>query len=441
MLSYAEALEKLNAMTPELHVPDGQPRRKFSLDQVRILLAALGDPQKKFPSVLIAGTNGKGSTAATLASILTASGLKTGLYTSPHLARPNERIKIKREEIADELFAKYFSQVLEAGETLVAEGGLEHLPSFFETLTAMAFLHYAAEGVQFAVLEVGMGGRLDATNVVDPLLSIITDISLDHTEWLGKTLPEIALEKAGIIRRGGTLIKLPQSEEIDRVLDGKASELEAKVIDASKFLPAEPPTGPYPIEAFGSTIKIGTPLDGAHQQRNVALAVAAALELAANHNIPVNDLSLASGVRWTYWPGRYEKMAAFRVEWILDVAHNAAGAQALLDRMMVLNKRERMPRTLIFSCLSDKPLMEMAKILFPVFELVIFVQIANPRAVSIDELRKAATKLGVNTLVAPTAGEAVRKAAEMCNDAPVVVAGSAYLVGEIRPMLVEEKLR
>ncbi|HEY3627095.1 MAG TPA: Mur ligase family protein, partial [Terracidiphilus sp.] len=186
-MSYAAALAQLNAMAPELFSQPGQPRRKFSLDQVHTLLAALGDPQARFPSVLIAGTNGKGSTAATLASILTESGLKAGLYTSPHLERVNERIRIGRTLISDDEFARQFFRVHAAAQKLVAEGREPQLPSFFEYLTALAFLHFAEVGVDIAVLEVGMGGRLDATNVVDPLLSIITDISLDHMEWLGST--------------------------------------------------------------------------------------------------------------------------------------------------------------------------------------------------------------------------------------------------------------
>ena len=217
-MSYAAALDQLNAMAPELFTRPGQPRRKFSLDQVRTLLAALGNPHLLFRSVLIAGTNGKGSTAATLASILTESGLKTGLYTSPHLERVNERIRVDRTLIEDDDFARHFFRVSDAGEELVSNGSLPQLPSFFECLTALAFLYFAEAAVDIAVLEVGMGGRLDATNVVEPLLSIITDISLDHMEWLGSTVAQIAREKAGILRRGGTMVTLPQHPEANQVL-------------------------------------------------------------------------------------------------------------------------------------------------------------------------------------------------------------------------------
>ena len=439
-MTYEEAIQQLNALTPELHVKEGEPRRKFSLDEVRLLLAALGDPHRRFRSVLIAGTNGKGSAAATLASILSVSGLKTGLYTSPHLERPNERIKIRREEIGNDDFARLFTQVVDTAQRLVAEGKLEHAPSFFETLTAMAFLYYAEAGVDFAVLEVGMGGRLDATNVVDPLLSIITDISLDHTEWLGSTLAEIAGEKAGVLRAGGTLIKLPQNAEVDQALDEKVRELNAVVMDASVYLPKQTPEGPFPVELFGLTTKIGTPLDGEHQHRNVALAVAAAVELASRHGLPITNTTIQSGVRWTYWPARFEKLAAFHVEWILDVAHNPAGVRALLDRLMKQGRRERTPRVLLFSCLADKPLMEMAKILFPFFEFIVFAPISNPRAAKIEDLERAALELQIPYVSAKSIGEAVRLAGERAVYGPVVAAGSVYLVGAVRPILVSEQL-
>ena len=229
-MSYAEAVEHLYALSGELApAAAGAPRRKFDLDHMRLLSAALGDPQNRFRSVLIAGTNGKGSTAATLASILSVAGVRTGLYTSPHLLRVNERVQITHEdavitgantlaEIDDDTFARLYFQVDDAASRLVADGLLPHPPSFFEVITALAFLAFAEAGVEIAVLEVGMGGRLDATNIVDPFVSIITDISLDHTEWLGGTIAEIAREKAGILRPGGTLITLPQHPEANAAI-------------------------------------------------------------------------------------------------------------------------------------------------------------------------------------------------------------------------------
>src|SRR5215470_6951751 len=222
-VSYETAVGRMYALGHELAQT---PSHKFDLAHMRVLLAALENPQRKFPSVLIAGTNGKGSTAATLASILQASGLRTGLYTSPHLVRINERIRIDGEEIEDDKFALIHDLVERTAERLVEDGELPWHPSFFEMLTAMAFEHFATSKLDIAVLEVGMGGRLDATNVVEPRASVITDISLDHQKFLGNTVGEIAREKAGIIRRGGMVVTLPQAPEANDVIGNTILDLE-----------------------------------------------------------------------------------------------------------------------------------------------------------------------------------------------------------------------
>ena len=246
-MSYTAAVDRLYALGQELApAAPNAPRRKFDLAHMRILAAALGDPQSRFPSVLIAGTNGKGSTAATLAGILTAAGYRTGLYTSPHLVRVNERIQIDGVPISDENFARLYFQVDEAARRLVHSGDLPHPPSFFEVLTALAFLYYAGHPsaepsagpsvtpVDIAILEVGLGGRLDATNIVDPLLSILTDIALDHQDYLGTTLAQITREKAGILRANGTLITLPSTP--------KPTRPSARPPPPSTFTPSAPPT-------------------------------------------------------------------------------------------------------------------------------------------------------------------------------------------------------
>ncbi len=184
-MSYSAAIQALSALAPELFTHPDRPRRKFSLAEIAILLDALGSPQRHFASVLIAGTNGKGSTASTLASILAESGIRAGLYTSPHLERVNERIRVSGVEISNDEFARRYFTADNASLDLVREGRLSQHPSFFETLTAMAFLHFTEREVELAVLEVGMGGRLDPTNIVEPLISVITDITLEHKEWLG----------------------------------------------------------------------------------------------------------------------------------------------------------------------------------------------------------------------------------------------------------------
>jgi len=436
-MSYAAAIDRLNAMTPELYAKVGQPRRKFSLDEVRILLAALGHPERCFLAVLIAGTNGKGSTAATLASILTEAGIRTGLYTSPHLERPNERIRVGREEIPDAEFSQLFFRVSDTAEQLVSSGRLPQMPSFFEMLTALAFLYFAESKVEIAVLEVGIGGRLDATNVVEPLISVVTDISLDHMEWLGPTITAIAREKAGILREGGTMITLPQHPEANQVLGQVAIELDVRGVSAVPYMPASETRGLYAVEALGAMVKVDSPLKGAHQQRNVALAIAAAVELAARHGFAVSSADIEEGIRGTQWPGRLERMTIADVEWVLDVAHNPAGAWALRAGLRSILERPG-PGILIFSCLRDKPAAEMAQILFPLFERVIVTPIHAARAAAVEDLLAAAKATGTAAAAAETVGEALRMAQESAAGGVVVVSGSVYLVGEARAMLLGE---
>ena len=458
-MSYAAALEQLNALAPELFSTPGQPRRKFSLDQVQKLLAAVGDPHKRFRSVLIAGTNGKGSTASTLASILTESGLRTGLYTSPHLERVNERIRIGRTLIGDDDFARNFFRVHDAAQKLMRDGKLPQSPSFFEYLTALAFSYFGDARVDIAVLEVGMGGRLDATNVVDPLLSIIADISLDHMEWLGSTIGLIAREKAGILRRNGTLVTLPQHPEASQVLGEVAEELGVRAVSATAYMPPIGVGGaqPYPVEVMGEAVELASPLLGAHQHRNTALAVAAAVELRQQHGFPITPQAIAGGVRRTSWPGRLERVSRDGVDWILDVAHNPAGAWSLRAGLRDIvgdhpsdkdpslgtpvGENDALPGVLVFSCLRDKPALELGQILFPLFKQVIFAPIHSPRATPAEDLLAAAQATGTPAAVAGSVTEALElargSATHPAKQSPlIVISGSVYLVGEARSLLM-----
>jgi dihydrofolate synthase/folylpolyglutamate synthase len=438
-MSYAAAVDQLNAMVPELYQSSGQPRRKFSVEEIRLLLSALGDPHRRFPSVLIAGTNGKGSTAATLASILTASGLRTGLYTSPHLARVNERIRLDRVEIDDEAFAQLYFRVHDAAQQLVLDERLPQLPSFFEILTAQALLYFAEAHVDIAVLEVGMGGRLDATNIVDPLLSVITDISLDHTEWLGSTIAAITREKAGILRRNGTLVTLPQHPEANQVLGEVANELSVRGVSAVPYMPpTSVAAGPYAVEALGASVTVDSPLAGAHQHRNLALAIAAAVELATDHNFPITSAAIAEGIHETRWPARLERIESGGVTWILDVAHNPAGAWALRAGLNGLFADEGKPRILIFSCLRDKPVAEMAQILFPLFDQVILAPMHTARAAATQDLLAAAEATGTSVTVAGSVSDALQTAENKIDDGVIVISGSVYLVGEARSLLLQQ---
>jgi dihydrofolate synthase/folylpolyglutamate synthase len=533
-MSYAAAVDHLHGLTQELAAV--APRRKFDLDHMRVLAGALGDPQRQFRSILIAGTNGKGSTAATLAGILAAAGVRTALYTSPHLARVTERIRVSdreqgtgnRErvnnrgqgtgnrdrtarngdqvagpgqqvqssnstdpcslfpvpcslsEVPEEAFARLYFRVDETARQLVAAGGLPHHPSFFETLTALAFLHFAERNVEIAILEVGMGGRLDATNIVDPLLSILTDIALDHQEYLGNTVAEIAREKAGILRAGGTLVTLPQHPEANQAIGEAALALEVRGVNAAEFLPgrgaalmesrsapllenchperAQRVEGPavlppnrYDLLIDGELLHVRSPLPGEHQRRNLALAIAAAIELRNQFHYKITNAALEAGIANTVWPGRLEFLPP---NLLLDVAHNPAGAWAL--RAAIATLPEDRPRTLVFSCLRDKDLTEMSRILFPLFDDVpdspdapatsgfrhhiVLTHLDNPRAASMEDLVAAARALGIPAAqVAHDPAAALALARSLTPAGGLIIAtGSIYLVGAVRQAVEAE---
>ena len=442
MTSYNSAIERLYALGHELQLG---PSRKFDLAHMRILCEALGNPQRSFPSVLIAGTNGKGSTAATLASILQASSHRVGLYTSPHLLRINERISLNGQPISDTAFAAAYDRVTAAAEKLVAASALPHLPSFFETVTAMAFDFFSTEKAEIVILEVGMGGRLDATNIVEPILSAITDIDLDHQKYLGNTIAEIAVEKAGILRRGVAAVMLPQHPEVNQVLGERIAALGARAVSATRNMaslsPASSPlvhSSPgetrFSLSVLGAEVEIVSPLVGRHQLRNLALAITAAEELAAQ-GFAVTPRTIARGVRQTSWPGRFQRMAATgeRPEIIIDVAHNPAGAWAL--RAALTEQLDERPLVLLFGAMADKAVDQIAQILWPRMAHVVLTRTANnPRAATSADLATLAQSLGVRYSASTTVAEglqlAIAEARRIGPEAVVVIAGSIYVAGE-----------
>jgi dihydrofolate synthase/folylpolyglutamate synthase len=364
----------------------------------------------------------------------------------------NERIRVNGAEIGDDDFGGLHRKVDGVAEGLVERGELPWHPSFFEMMTAIAFEYFAQERVEIAVLEVGMGGRLDATNVVEPLVSVITDISLDHQKFLGDTVTEIAREKVGIIRPGGVVVTLPQQPEANDVIGNTVMELGARGVNA---VPYVPPVSPgsfgylgknlfnaedsetdrvghfyrYPQEVMGQEILVETPLVGRHQLRNVALAIAAAVEL--SEKFPgITAETIERGIRETRWPGRFQQIAIPGwPEIVLDVAHNPAGAWALRSALS-----ERYPdRRLIFvfGAMRDKAIAEMTEILFPLAESVVVTRAENPRSASPEEIRAAASRTSVE-MVSAADVEAALAAAKMLAgpDAVVVITGSIYLVGE-----------
>jgi dihydrofolate synthase/folylpolyglutamate synthase len=469
--SYQTAVERMYALGHELAQT---PSHKFDPAHMRVLLGALENPERRFPSVLIAGTNGKGSTAATLASILRAAGLRTALYTSPHLVRINERIRINGEDIADEQFALLHDVVERTAERLIEDGELPWHPSFFEMLTAIAFEYFTTSKVDIAVLEVGMGGRLDATNVVKPLVSVITDISLDHEKFLGSTIAEIAREKAGIIHKNGVVITLPQSPEANNVLGNTVLEMNARAVSAVPYVPPVSPKAEsyfprkalttedaentkeivsrYPLSVMGKQIQVETTLVGRHQLRNLALAVAAAEEL-STQGFAITAEAIAGGIRETRWPGRFQVIPATgnTPEFVLDVAHNPAGAWALRSTLSSLYEDRRI--IFVFGAMRDKAVREITEILFPLGERVIATMADNPRSATPEEIREAGARTGAEIETAVDVPSAIERAQVIAlsgrnvrptrnvqpptasADAVVVVTGSIYVVGEVMKAL------
>ena len=456
-MSYANAVERMYALGHELAQT---PSHKFDLAHMRVLLGALNHPERRFPGVLIAGTNGKGSTAATLASILQASGIRTGLYTSPHLVRINERIRINGEEISDDDFALLHDVVDRTAERLVSEYDLPWHPSFFEMLTAIAFEYFAQGKVEMVVLEVGMGGRLDATNVIEPRVSVITDISLDHQKFLGNTVAEIAREKAGIIRPGGVVVTLPQQPQANDVIGNTILSLGAHGVSAVPYVPSVSPASTpylvpsmrqqrltaeraeairhpepglisrYPLQVMGKEILVETPLVGRHQLRNVALAIAAAEEL-SKQGFAITPESVERGIRETCWSGRFQviRATADAPEFIFDVAHNPAGAWALRSTLSACYSDR--PLTFVFGAMRDKAIGEIAEILFPLAERVIAARAENPRSATPDEIRQAAVRASTGIEDAPDVASAVERVRALAGPKGVVViTGSIYIVGE-----------
>jgi dihydrofolate synthase/folylpolyglutamate synthase len=422
---------------------------------MRRLAQELGNPHRRLQSVLIAGTNGKGSTAATLASMVQAAGYRTGLYTSPHLLRVNERMQINQEAISDAEFAMIFDRVDTAAAELVKRGDLPWPPSFFEMLTAMMFEYFASAGVDLAVLEVGMGGRLDATNIVDPCVSVITDIDFDHQKFLGETLPEIAREKAGIIRPKGLVVLLPQHPLVNEALGKEILARDARPVSAVKHMPPLTPDAAqhtasapvlvgqnhFSLAVMGEEITVDFPLAGRHQLRNLALAITAAEQL-NGFGVRVSAQHVQRGIRNTRWPGRFEVMPAEAgyPETVLDVAHNPAGAWALRSALSTFY--EGRPLTFVFGAMRDKAIQEIADILFPLAERVIATRADNPRAASPADI----IEFGRHTQAEVLAEESVTGALDRArllagSKGVVVITGSIYIVGEALGILAQRPVR
>jgi dihydrofolate synthase / folylpolyglutamate synthase len=435
-MNYESAVRYLLSLGRELAAPTQAAAAKFNLENISVLLERLGRPDRVFPCVHIAGTNGKGSTAAFLEKILRDAGFRTGLYTSPHLERINERIRISGKEISDERFAEIFTRIHAAIEELLAEGKLRAHPTYFECVTALAFEAFARERVDFAVIEVGLGGRLDATNVVTPLVSIITRIDFDHENYLGHSLREIAAEKAGILKPQVPAVFAAQLPEAHEVLVARATELRCPFVETSELFRVKRETlavgcvrATVEETSSGKSLSLEPQLAGRFQLQNVLNAVAAAWIL-QNRNYRITDENIVQGIATAEWPGRLERLQT-RPDVYLDGAHNP-GAARELAQFLEENFANRKVY-LIFGAMRDKAVDEVTGMLFPHAHEVIFTQPGTPRAVSARQLAEMAGDHAAKFTVVENAEQALESALSKAGpEDAVFITGSLYLVGELR---------
>jgi dihydrofolate synthase/folylpolyglutamate synthase len=395
---------------------------RLGLAPVRSLLARLADPQNGYPAVLIAGTNGKGSVAAMLASILTAAGYRTGLYTSPDLIDLRERIRIDGRMISRAELS------LCAGE--VRERVREPI-SYFECITAMAFLHFHRQQVDVAVLEVGLGGRLDATNVVVPLLSVITNISLEHRDYLGNTLEQIAREKGGIIKEGGRCLTAASQRPVIDTLETLCRERGATLYRLGREIRRRiHRDGSFSYRGVGRRHeRLACPLPGRHQFSNAALAVGAA-ELIGAAGFVVDAAAVAEGLAKTRWEGRLETLQR-RPQLLVDGAHNPAGVATLCRALKHDFSFRRL--WLIFGVLGDKDYRTMARRLFPLAHGVFLTSPQSARSLPLEVLLSAAARLHPNVETVENPADALAAALSGAAEEDLIcVTGSLYLVGEIK---------
>jgi dihydrofolate synthase/folylpolyglutamate synthase len=410
-VNYAEAVRFLYSLGNEVQTA------KLGLERISALLSALGRPECSFRIVHVAGTNGKGSTCAMIEAGLRASGIRTGLFTSPHLIEPTERIQVSGFPVTDGQFAKACSVVHETARRLP----LDCHPTYFETVTAMGFWLFRELGVETAVVEVGLGGRLDATNVVQPALCVITPVDLDHQTYLGDTIRQIAGEKAGILKPGVRCVFSRQPSEAAEVLASRAAELGSKVTWTSDCGLADIQISERgsSFRVFNPALHVDCPLAGEHQIENALTAALALRELGSSPR----------GISEARWPGRLEHVAP-NPDIILDGAHNPAGARALAKYVGRFYGHKRL--WLIFGAMIDKAVPEIGQIIFPCASELVFTAPSNARALSPRALMEIAGR-GEALPNAAAALDHVRSRASAGD--VIVVTGSLYLVGEARALL------
>jgi dihydrofolate synthase / folylpolyglutamate synthase len=435
-MNYEAAVRYLLSLGRELAAPTQAAIAKFDLENITVLAERMGRPDRAYPSAHIAGTNGKGSTAAFLESILRHAGYRTGLYASPHLERINERIRVNGDEISDAAFAETFTRVQSLVEELLAAGKLRAHPTYFECVTAMAFEYFACAGVQFAIFEVGLGGRLDATNILTPAVCILTRVDFDHENFLGHSLPEIAGEKAGILKPGVPVVMAEQRPEAREVILARATQLDCPIINVSKTYRVERSSlengcvRAFITEQTGAwSAKLAPQLPGGFQLQN-ALNAAAAARLLQSRGFRIPDDSINRGIAAATWPGRLERIHS-RPDIYLDGAHNPGAARELATFWEDNFAGRRI--LVLYGALRDKAVDEIAGILFPRAAEVIFTEPRTCRAISATQLAEIAGHHATRSSVISDAEQALEKAlSDARPEDALFITGSLYLVGQLR---------
>lgn len=413
---------------------------RLGLDNIKKLLELLGNPQNNLNIIHVAGTNGKGSTCSFISSILKESGYKVGLYTSPFLETFTERIRVNGENIPEEEVGKIVSLIKEKIEIMVSEG--YSYPTEFEIVTAIAFYYYNQEKVDFIALEVGLGGRYDATNVIDkPVVSVITSISLDHTGILGDTLGKIAFEKGGIIKEDCATIVYPQQEAASEVIKNICAEKSSKYIECD-FKNIEIKSSNINSQIYNCNINgkklrdLEIKLIGDHQIKNSIVALNVIEYL---NNIKITNISeenIRKGLLETKWPGRIEKISENPML-IIDGAHNEEGAKSLANS--IDKYFEDKNKILVIGMLEDKDIESVLDLLVPKFNTVITTTPDNPRAIDANKLKEKIERYNIEVTCKPNIKEAVDYALEISNKDDVIIsAGSLYMIGNVRTIIVNK---
>ena len=433
LTSFDDALDFLSAFTNYERVPPARPNVvKLGLERMNALLEAIGNPQHELSCIHIAGTKGKGSTAAMIERILRRTGTKVGVYSSPHVEGELERIQIDGRWITPQQALEHFRRM---HPYLVAAMNTPeaYRPTFFEIFTAMAFMHFQQENVDWAVIEVGLGGRLDATNVISPKVCAITTIDFDHTDRLGNTLELIAGEKAGIVKAGVPVVVSHQRPEALDTIRDKASEREASThcVDGDiRIVPAE--DGSFAVRTWKNSYSgLRTTMLGEHQRQNAAAAVGVIETLNDLGLVRADENTIRAGLVDAVLRGRVEVVSQ-RPAVVIDVAHNVASVKALLDTIDAYLPHRQMH--LVFSCAMDKDANAMFRLFAPRAHRVVLTKINNPRAMALDQLEDAAAEAGCQRVsIVPEIAAAVAEAARgAADDDLICVAGSFYLAGDAR---------